>query len=404
MGLLEQGQVEAALPFLDEALSLSKANSDIRFPLMAYMGKSQALEILGHSTESRELLEEARRFVNGTNMSTYKADLLIALGNKASKAKDVTSSRNLYQQAADAARKAGMPRPYADAMFHLTELCILAGDFQKAEQYVKEGLIADRKLIDMEYLPQHLATAAEIEAQLGKPDQADAYYEEAGDLIESIMMNVPSASVKSALIAAMSRVYVGHFRLALSSYHSVSKAFRVLEQARGRVIADRLRARPLWAAEPRTTTTAAEKLVAAVQLRLISATSASERKTLMQQLHTAEEELTPVELARYRKEFNITGKPICLLHLQRLLLPNELLLEYVVDEPSSFCIAITRESVRNYSLPSKGVLKSLVTSYLTETQNEQPATCSPFRGTRPLRYPSESHSGICCEGSLDYCS
>jgi len=370
VGLLEQGQVEAALPLLDEALALSKANPDVRFPLMAYMGKSQALEQQGNNRESRELLEEARGFVNGTNMSVYKADLLVALGNKAAKSKDVTSARKLYEQAAEAANRAGMPRPYADAMFHLTDLSVSAGDFLNAEHQVKEGLIADRKLIDMEYLPQHLATAAEIEARLGKPEQAEVYYEEAGDLIESVMLNVPSATLKSALIAAMSRVYVGHFRLALTDYQSVPKAFRVLEQARGRVVADRLRARPLWAGQPTATTAPGEKKLATVQLHLMSATSPSERKILMQQLYAVEEELTPVELARYKKEFNINGAPISLLKLQQLLKPDELLLEYVVDEPSSFCLAITRESVKNYTLSAKSALQPLVKAYLAETQNE----------------------------------
>jgi CHAT domain-containing protein len=370
VGLVEQEQYEGALQFLDEALALSKANPEVRFPLMAYMAKSTALEHQGKNRESRDLLEEARHFVDTTNMSVYKADLLIALGSKAAKAKDVTTARQCYEQAAAAAQKAGMPRPYADAMFHLTDLSVAAGDLHIAEKQVKEGLVADRKLIDMEYLPQHLATAAEIEARLGKPEQAGAYYEDAGDVIESVMVNVPSATVKSALIAAMSRVYRGYFRLALTDYQSVPKAFRVIEQARGRVVADRLRARPLWAGEPTDKTTPPERKLAEVQIRLLAASNANERKVLMQQLYLAEEEIIPVELARYRKEFNINGEPVSLPRLQQLLTPDELLLEYVVDEPSSFCLAITRESVQPHALPAKTALESLVKAYLVETQKE----------------------------------
>ncbi len=370
VGLVEQGQYEAALPFLDQAIALSTANPDVRFPLMAYMGKSTALEHQGKNRESRDLLEEAQLFVDRTNMSVYKADLLVALGSKAARAKDVATARKYYEQAAAAAQKAGMPRPYADSMFHLTDLSVAAGDLHTAEHQVREGLIADRKLIDMEYLPQHLATAAEIAARLGKPEQATAYYEEAGDLIETVMVNVPSASVKSALIAAMSRVYVGHFRLALTDYQSVPKAFRVLEQTRGRVVADRLRARPLWAGEPTTRTTPAEKKLAEVQLRLLVASSAGERKVLMPQLYAAEAELTPVELDRHRNKFSINGEPVSLPRLQQLLKPDEVLLEYVVDEPSSFCLAITRGSVEPHYLPPKTALESLVKAYLVETQNE----------------------------------
>lgn len=371
VGLLEQGQFDAALPFFDEVLALSRANPDVRFPLMAYMGKSQVLERQGHNTESRALLEEAQRFVDRTNMSVYKADLLVALGSKAERAKNFSVARALYEQAAAAAQNAGMPRPYADAMFHLTDLSIRVGDWRTAERQVKEGLIADRKLIDLEYLPRHLATVAEIAVQLGKTKEADTYYEEAGDLIESVMVNVPSAAVKSALIATMSRVYVGHFRLALTTQKNTPKAFQVLEQARGRVVADRLRARPLWAGEPSTTATAVEKRLADVQLQLISTSNNDERKRLMGELQAAEIELTPVELARYRKEFNINGRPVELSRLQQLLKADELLLEYVLDEPTSFCLAITHESVMPYTLPAKSKLDVIVKAYLSETQRER---------------------------------
>jgi CHAT domain-containing protein len=369
VGLVEQGQYEAAIPFLDEALALSKANPDVRFPLMAYMGKSEALEHQGKSRESGDLLEEARRFVDKTNMSVYKADLLVALGNKAAKAKDLSTARQYFEQAAAAARNAGMPRPYAGAMFHLTDLSVATGDLQSAERQVKEGLAADRKLIDMEYLPQHLATAAEIEARLGNLDQAEAFYEEAGDLIEAVMVNVPSATVKSALIASMSRVYRGHFRLALAQYHSTSRAFRVIEQARGRVVADRLRARPLWAGESTIAPSLPDLKLASLQVRLLRTSNSNERKQLMQELYAAEDELTSVELARYRKAFTIHGAPVTVARLRQLLKPDELVLEYVVDEPTSFCLAITREAIQSYVLPARTALESLVKAYSVETQN-----------------------------------
>jgi len=75
VGLLEQGQIDAALPFADEALSLAKQDPDVRFPLMAYMAKSQALELKGNNAESRETAGRSPSFVDRINMSVYKADL-----------------------------------------------------------------------------------------------------------------------------------------------------------------------------------------------------------------------------------------------------------------------------------------------------------------------------------------
>lgn len=376
VGLLEQGQHEQAMICFDEVLELAKNNPDARFPLMAYMGKSQALEIEGRPRESRELLEEAWHFVDQTNMSVYKADLLIALGTRAVKAKHVPEAINLFEQAAAAAQKAGMPRPFADATFQVTDLLVRSGDYPGAERKVIKGLAASRRLVDMYFLPRHLAVAAEIETHLAKTTKANAYYDEAEDLVESMLVNVPSASVKSALIATMSRIYIGHFRLALEMEHNVPKAFRILERARGRVVADRLRARPLWKEEASTQTAPIENKLAGIQNRLLHATTAEQRKQLMQELNRADLELAPVALARYRSELNINGSPVTLTKLQRSLRRDEVLLEFVIDDPQSFCLAISKDRVRPYVLEGRSKLDSLIAAYIAETKDPSPSSAS----------------------------
>ncbi|MDQ2948672.1 MAG: CHAT domain-containing protein, partial [Acidobacteriota bacterium] len=302
-------------------------------------------------------------------------DLLIALGTKAVKAKHVPEAISLFEQAAAAAQKAGMPRPYADATFQLTDLFVQSGDYRSAEVRVTKGLEASRKLVDMYFLPRHIAVAAGIEMQLGKTAQANAYYDEAEDLVESMLVNVPSASVKSALIATMSRVYIGHFRLALESEHDVPEAFRILEQARGRVVADRLRARPLWK-EAQPQTSPIENTLAGIQTRLLHATTAEQRKRLMQELNRADLELAPVALARYRRENSINGKPITLTKLQRSLRSDEVLLEFVLDDPQSFCLAISNNRVKPYVLEGQTKLNILIADYLAETKDPSPSSAS----------------------------
>ena len=48
VGLLEQQRFDDALLRFNDALRLAKTNADIRFPLMAYMGKAQTLEAEGN--------------------------------------------------------------------------------------------------------------------------------------------------------------------------------------------------------------------------------------------------------------------------------------------------------------------------------------------------------------------
>ncbi len=43
------------------------------------------------------------------------------------------------------------------------------------------------------------------------------------------------------MIAALSDIYVGHFRLAVTRLHDNTRAFRIIEAARGRALADSIR-------------------------------------------------------------------------------------------------------------------------------------------------------------------
>ncbi|MFN9969896.1 MAG: hypothetical protein ACK58T_08360, partial [Phycisphaerae bacterium] len=118
------------------------------------------------------------------------------------------------------------------------------GDSKKADEAASEAVVAARKLVDMYVLPRHLASAAAIKVNSGKIAEADSLYEEAGDLIEAMLVKVPSPRLRSTLVAAMSEVYVGHFALAVEGLKDNQRAFEILERARGRAAADALRSLP----------------------------------------------------------------------------------------------------------------------------------------------------------------
>jgi CHAT domain-containing protein len=367
---LEQNAAAPAIPAFDQALELARANPDVRFPLMAYMGKSQALHKLGDEAGSMKLLDEARKFVELRNMSVYRADLLNALGARL-QATDKTRAEQLFREAAESALKAGMPRPYSEAMFRLTDLLIEAGDFRGARSTVEMGLKASRELVDMEFLPRHLAVAGNVEARLGNPTAANAYFEEAGDLVESVLFNAPSVSIKSAVLDTMSYVYRTHFRFALKNEGSPAKAFLIVEKAKGRVIADRLRARPLWSLDAAAPPSEAEKEVSAIQRSLVLSNSREERRNLLDRLHAAERQLSSVEPQSFRG-WPQSEKSVELTDIQRLLRSDEVLLEFVVDDPESTCMAITRSSITPYSLPAAKTLEPLISDYFKEMKASVP--------------------------------
>ena len=87
----------------------------------------------------------------------------------------------------------------------------------------------------------YLEEKAEVEAQLGHLASADSAYYQASNLVEAMLANAPSSLVKSSLIATIGDIYVNHFKLAVTQFHDPAKAFAVLENARGRSLADSLR-------------------------------------------------------------------------------------------------------------------------------------------------------------------
>jgi CHAT domain-containing protein len=365
VGLLEQQRYDEAIIRFDDALDFAKADPDVRFPLMAYMGKAQALAAQGKSAESTDLLRQAMQYVGGANMQVYKADLLLALANEAIQQKHDAEAEPLLLKATDAAQRAGMPRPYSDAQLRLAHLYAGRGDLIRAEKAIRKCISASRELVDMYFMPQNLAFAADIEVRLHRPEQADADYEEAEDQIESMLLNVPSASVKASLITTMDNVFRGHFALAMKERRIV-EAFRILERARGRVIADNLRARP-QSPEINADNSRSESLNR-IQGELLRTKDVKVRAQLVDRLEHIEEESDLTELSRNRRRYSIHGKPVDLGSLQRVLRANEAVIEYAMDDPASECLVISREGVTHYALASRTRLEQQIASFLDATK------------------------------------
>jgi CHAT domain-containing protein len=255
-------------------------------------------------------------------------------------------------------------------LFHLSRLYSEAGDLARAEERVTEGLAASRELVDMYVLPQHLASAAEIKGKRGKAVEAAALYSEATDIVEAMLVNVPSPTLRTTLIAAMSRIYVGHFRLAIEQVKNPQMAFRILERARGRVAADELRTRRFDRASL-SASPAAERSITQIQIKLQRTASPKERHALLQQLFIAEEKLGPELLEKQRVKRFAESTPVTITQLRRALSDDELLIEYVLADPASYAVCVSRRSFRVQRLPAAGSIRELVTRLRQEIDSKK---------------------------------
>src|SRR5262249_27753344 len=125
----------------------------------------------------------------------------------------------------------------------------------------------------------------------------------------------------------------------------IRKAYAVLERARGRSISDRLQTDVPLDEETRRDKVPIYKEISSLNRSLMQTSSPSERAQLLAAITVAEQKLAPVIAQHnlYRKA--VAGRPVPLEQLQETLHNDEIFLEYVLSEPASFCLAITKTAI-----------------------------------------------------------
>ncbi|MGH9628797.1 MAG: CHAT domain-containing protein, partial [Bryobacteraceae bacterium] len=171
-----------------------------------------------------------------------------------------------------------------------------------------------------------------------------------------------SALGKTALVKGASDLYAKHFALVAEHIGDVAKAFAVVEQVRGRVMTDLLLSGTLASTESRAT----EKEIARIRLKLSEAHSDQQVQELRDAIFLAEQarSVTP-EISILKPKDHRT---VTLADVQKSLSPSEAVLEYVIDEPVSYCLVITRDHARIVKLASKRTISPLVTAYVSEAK------------------------------------
>lgn len=371
-GLSVLNRRDEALEFFNRALKLAEATKDAAFPFMAYEGKAELLASMDRRPEAIALLYEGLQQARAQAKQGHEIQFLILLGKVYADARDDEKALEYLEAAGTLAQKLKYYRVLAQAMFELAKINLERGNLTKAEQWLAIGLDASRRVGDKYFLPRDLSTLAELRFRRGQIKEAEALYEEATDIVEGLLVNVPSPYAKSFLVAAMSDIYLGHFRLAVKM-NDPHTAFWILERVRGRAATDFLRSVPLDTSKPAPPQSPLEKEIARLQIRLMRAQTPAERRDLLDQLYTAEAKLAPIIGERNSLTRRVLQDPIQLDKMQASLRPDELILEYVLDEPNSFCLAITQQSASLITLPAgRKRIEDSVRAFLTEVTTKKP--------------------------------
>jgi len=369
-GFDEVNRHAEALRFFDRAIKLADADKDSGLPFLAYEGKARALGAMGKTAEEKALLDDALEKSRLQEKRGHEAELLILLGKLASQMGDMNQAIADLESAAHFAKRVQLFRMEADAMFELATIYRDAGELPTAEARATDGLEASRRVGDRYYVPRNLTILADLEARRGRTSEAKALYEQAEDVIESMLISVDEPYWNSSIAASMSQTYLQHFELASKS-GDVPGAFHVLERVRGRTLALSLEDRKAIPTAESGQTTSLERDLASLQMQLMQTTSAEKRELLMDQLVEYERRLGLAWTREDAPDQGLPAKTPTLSKVQEVLKPDEVLLEYVLAEPNSFCFVVSRKEARIRVLPAgRNEIENQSQKFIGEIRNK----------------------------------
>ena len=366
-GLVEVNRPSDALMFFERAIKIAEADEDSGLPFMGYEGKAQALVALGRPDEAKRVLQDALAKARSQQKRGHEAQLLIVLGKLAAQTGNKQEAIADLEDAGKFAARVQFYRMEADAMFELAKLYRDSGDLATADARATQGLVASQRVGDRYYVPRNLTILADLKARRGRIPEAKALYKHAEDVIDG-MLGADDSYWNSSIAAAMSQTYLQHFEL-VAKEADTAGAFQILERVRGRTLASALGDRK---ADPQSGSTEAATLdsyVATTQTRLMQTNSPVEREKLLDALAEYEWRL---RLAWNQGDQRFPIDPTPLTQVQESLKSDETLLEYVLDEPNSFCISITRTTANLRVLPAgRKQIEKLAQRYVDEIRAKE---------------------------------
>ena len=386
-GFEEVNRHAEALKFFERAIKLAEADPDCGLPFMGYEGRAQALVSLGRTAEAKVVLENALTKARSQEKRGHEAQLLILLGKQVEQEGDRQQAVKYLEDAGQFATQSQFYRMEADAMFELAQIYRDAGDLATADARATQGLAASQRVGDRYYVPRNLTMLADLKARRGYFAEANALYQQAEDVIEGMLISVDEPYWNSSVAAAMSETYLRHFEL-VTKNADAPEAFAVLERVRGRTLAWALKDRKALPAAESDQTAALEGDVAGLQARLMQTSSAPERERLLDNLVEYERRLGLAWTREDAPNRQLSVQPAALANVENDLHPHEVLLEYVLDDPISYCISVTQRGAHVQALPiGRKEIEAIAQQFIDEVRAKGAAVESSKRLFQALLDP-----------------
>jgi CHAT domain-containing protein/tetratricopeptide (TPR) repeat protein len=369
-GFVQLDRPAEALEFYDRALRVAATVPELQFPVMTHVGKGDALIRMGRIDEAAQVINAALNAASKNNAAGYQAQLQLQLAAVAQARKDARAALDATTQAATFAREAGAGRLVAEVTLRRAEVQRALGDTTGADRSLQEGTAAARSMHERFLLPQLLAARADLHISRKQYDSAAALLEEANDLLDGWFTHASSPWVKSRLVSGMNSVFMARIRLEGERRGSPAAFLAVVEQARGRALLELLQAQPMSEISRSAAVSSGERRIAALQLQLFDAANQRERQRVLDEIFAAELQLAPAATELFSQTRRAGPRsPVSLADLQQSLRDDEVFLEFVLAEPASYCLIVSRRAARVQRLPAKSQLEPEVQSLIARIRN-----------------------------------
>lgn len=360
-GMVEQHRYREALGPLNEAIRVAAKTRDMAHPTIAIYAKIEALSALGDNQQALSLVADEMHWASNYHLAGHlfelyhsRADVFERLGQWDKTIADL-------QESVRYAKQLSYWRGLVQVDGLLAEAYLHQGTLELALAAINEAIEANKNIPDeLYFVPRNLGIKAEILARLGDTKASNSLYEKSADLFDAFLSKVPTPNVERQLLNDLSIVYAGYFA-SLCDQGQLAKAFTAIERARGRLEAQALSHHDVVIPHPPTP---AELRLTGLNLQLLDADDPARRGSLLNAIYSTELQLgddpPPAAL-----------RPTVLSELQQDLRPSELFLEYVLGDPSSHVLAVTRDTTRRYKLPSRSKLEQDAARYRTEVMQQK---------------------------------
>lgn len=366
-GLVLSKMYEQALPYLEKAISVASAIPDSGYQFAAQEFRLDALIGLKQFDAAQRIIEDLLTRARETRRTVHEANALVLAADIAGARQDHKTALSKLEQATALGKGAGLTRLLAEVYGRTAEIHREDGDLEAAEQSAELAAASTQASGDVWSVPQRLQALAELQVARGRYSEADRVYDRAEAFLDSMIGNVSTALEKTAVITASSQIYSQHFALIAERFNDPQKAYAIIEQVRGRVAADLLAAGSVVPANAKS----AERAISQLRLKLMGARSTDEVRNLRDQIFMMEQTrwIAPGVSVLKTKSRETVG----LKQIQQALAPSTVLLEYVIADPISYCLTISRNGSRIVRLGGKTSIEALVVAYLRAVKAKLPA-------------------------------